>query len=150
MNILIGAPIFYPIWSILPISMVKASDIGAKGAASNVQVAQAEAPDFEKVNWRREPHLRKLYAMGVVLMVASATTGYDGFAALSCKRKTSTNHPTECLSTLLSRSHFGRNTSLKFRTTTSSVSWSTCSTSDQSLASSSRPILLTDGVVNLL
>ncbi|KFY58127.1 hypothetical protein V497_05059 [Pseudogymnoascus sp. VKM F-4516 (FW-969)] len=58
--------------------MVKASDIGAKGAASNVQVAQAEAPDFEKVNWRREPHLRKLYAMGVVLMVASATTGYDG------------------------------------------------------------------------
>ncbi|KFY08085.1 hypothetical protein V492_06551 [Pseudogymnoascus sp. VKM F-4246] len=58
--------------------MVKAPEIGAKAAADQVQVAQAEAPDFEKVNWRREPHLRKLYACGVVLMVASATTGYDG------------------------------------------------------------------------
>jgi hypothetical protein len=38
----------------------------------------AEAPRFEKVYWTREPHLRRLYAMAVVLMVASATTGYDG------------------------------------------------------------------------
>lgn len=58
--------------------MVKAPEIGAKGAEDKVQVAQAEAPDFEKVNWRQEPHLRKLYAYGLVLMIASATTGYDG------------------------------------------------------------------------
>jgi hypothetical protein len=54
--------------------------IGAKAAKGDVQVAQAEAPVFEKVDWKREPHLRKLYAMAVVLMVASATTGYDGYA----------------------------------------------------------------------
>lgn len=39
---------------------------------------QAEAPRFEKVTWWREPHLRKLYAMCLVLMIASSTTGYDG------------------------------------------------------------------------
>jgi MFS family permease len=38
----------------------------------------ADAPRFEKVYWTREPHLRKLYTMAIVLMVASATTGYDG------------------------------------------------------------------------
>ncbi|OBT92298.1 hypothetical protein VE01_09520 [Pseudogymnoascus verrucosus] len=58
--------------------MVKAPEIGAKAAEDKVQVAQAEAPDFEKVHWRSEPHLRKLYAFGFVLMIASATTGYDG------------------------------------------------------------------------
>ncbi|KFY83984.1 hypothetical protein V500_09688 [Pseudogymnoascus sp. VKM F-4518 (FW-2643)] len=58
--------------------MVKAPEFGAKGAEDKVQVAQAEAPDFEKVHWRSEPHLRKLYALGFVLMIASATTGYDG------------------------------------------------------------------------
>ena len=42
-----------------------------------VQVAH-EAPRFERVYWTREPHLRKLYLCSVVLMVASATTGYDG------------------------------------------------------------------------
>ncbi|KFY23387.1 hypothetical protein V493_05895 [Pseudogymnoascus sp. VKM F-4281 (FW-2241)] len=46
--------------------MVKAPEIGAKGAAGQVQVAQAEAPDFEKVHWRQEPHLRKLYAFGFI------------------------------------------------------------------------------------
>ena len=58
--------------------MVQTPHIGAKGAEAEVQVAQAEAPQFEKVHWLKEPHLRKLYAMAVVLMVASATTGYDG------------------------------------------------------------------------
>ncbi|KAG0646980.1 Lactose permease [Hyphodiscus hymeniophilus] len=58
--------------------MVQAPQFGAKGAEADVQVAQAEAPQFEKVHWLKEPHLRKLYAMAVVLMVASATTGYDG------------------------------------------------------------------------
>lgn len=58
--------------------MVSGPNIGAKAAEAEVQVAQAESPDFEKVDWKREPHLRKLYAYTLVLMVASATTGYDG------------------------------------------------------------------------
>jgi MFS family permease len=44
----------------------------------NIEIARAEAPKFEKVHWTREPHLRKLYFMSIFLMVASATTGYDG------------------------------------------------------------------------
>jgi len=52
---------------------------GRRAAAQgDVDAAQAEAPRFEKVYWTREPHLRKLYAYAIVLMVASATTGYDG------------------------------------------------------------------------
>ncbi|EGY14210.1 Lactose permease like protein [Verticillium longisporum] len=46
--------------------------------ADNIQIAQAEAPRFEKVQWTKEPHLRKLYFLTIFLMVASATTGYDG------------------------------------------------------------------------
>lgn len=44
----------------------------------NIDLAQAEAPRFEKVIWYREPHLRNLYALIIFLLVASATTGYDG------------------------------------------------------------------------
>jgi sugar porter (SP) family MFS transporter len=44
----------------------------------NRDVAQAEAPRFEKVTWYKEPHLRKLYGMSIFLLIASATTGYDG------------------------------------------------------------------------
>ncbi|GKT83619.1 hexose transporter protein [Colletotrichum tofieldiae] len=40
--------------------------------------AQEEAPDFEKVNWIKDPGLRKLYFYAFVLCIASATTGYDG------------------------------------------------------------------------
>ncbi|KAH1279127.1 hypothetical protein KXW98_002495 [Aspergillus fumigatus] len=58
--------------------MVQIASIGAKGAQEKVQIAQAEAPQFEKVDWKREPHLRKLYMLSAALMVASATTGYDG------------------------------------------------------------------------
>ena len=36
------------------------------------------APLFQRVYWMREPHLRKLYGLTVFLMMASATTGYDG------------------------------------------------------------------------
>ena len=36
-----------------------------------------EIPRFQRVYWLREPHLRKLYGMSIILMVASATTGYD-------------------------------------------------------------------------
>ncbi|KAM7206588.1 General substrate transporter [Rhypophila sp. PSN 637] len=40
--------------------------------------AQEEAPQFEKVNWRQDAGLRKLYFYAAVLCIASATTGYDG------------------------------------------------------------------------
>ncbi|KAL2017432.1 hypothetical protein VTK56DRAFT_2088 [Thermocarpiscus australiensis] len=46
-------------------------------ASAEFEVVQ-EMPRFQRVYWTREPHLRKLYALAVVLMVASATTGYDG------------------------------------------------------------------------
>jgi sugar porter (SP) family MFS transporter len=52
--------------------------VGLAAGNSNQQVAQAEAPRFEKVIWYREPHLRKLYILTIFLLVASATTGYDG------------------------------------------------------------------------
>ncbi|KAJ0159004.1 Lactose permease [Colletotrichum tanaceti] len=52
--------------------------IVSQQVVANVDVAQAEAPRFEKVYWTKEPHLRKLYFSTVFLMVASATTGYDG------------------------------------------------------------------------
>ena len=58
--------------------MVNVTDHGAKAHEAEVIVAQREAPDFERVQWTKEPHLRKLYGYGCVLMVASATTGYDG------------------------------------------------------------------------
>lgn len=44
----------------------------------NIDHARADAPHFEKVTWYREPHLRKLYTLSIFLLVASATTGYDG------------------------------------------------------------------------
>ncbi|KAL1862600.1 hypothetical protein VTK73DRAFT_6736 [Phialemonium thermophilum] len=42
-------------------------------------IAQQEAPEFEKVVWYKDPGLRNLYLVSCFgLMVASATTGYDG------------------------------------------------------------------------
>jgi hypothetical protein len=43
--------------------------------------AQDEAPVFERVEWKKEPGLRKLYFYAIILCVASATTGYDGYVA---------------------------------------------------------------------
>lgn len=54
------------------------SKFGARRVRAELDMAQAEAPRFAKVTWYREPHLRKLYAMSLVLMIASSTTGYDG------------------------------------------------------------------------
>jgi len=53
------------------------------GLASNHKedqvLARQEAPDFERVQWTKDPALRKLYFYCIFgLMVASATTGYDG------------------------------------------------------------------------
>jgi MFS family permease len=55
-----------------------APNVGISSVSADVQVAQAEAPKFKKVQWTKEPHLRRLYLSAIVLMVASATTGYDG------------------------------------------------------------------------
>ncbi|SPO03276.1 related to hexose transporter protein [Cephalotrichum gorgonifer] len=52
--------------------------VGLAAGAPAGEIARAEAPRFEKVNWTKEPHLRKLYLMSVFLLIASATTGYDG------------------------------------------------------------------------
>ncbi|SPO04765.1 related to hexose transporter protein [Cephalotrichum gorgonifer] len=45
-----------------------------------------DIPRFEKVNWRSEPHLRQLYIMSGFLLIASATTGYDGMLANTCQQ----------------------------------------------------------------
>jgi hypothetical protein len=51
--------------------------------------AQEETPQFERVEWTKEPGLRKLYFYAIILCVASATTGYDGWASrVSFKRMT--------------------------------------------------------------
>ncbi len=49
-----------------------------KSQSEAVTTAQEEAPQFERVEWSKEPGLRKLYFYAVVLCIASATTGYDG------------------------------------------------------------------------
>jgi hypothetical protein len=42
-------------------------------------IAAQEAPQFEHVVWYKDPGLRRLYLVSCFgLMVASATTGYDG------------------------------------------------------------------------
>jgi hypothetical protein len=51
----------------------------AKDLKGTVDVAQAEAPEFEKVTWYSNSGLRRLYFWAAVLCVASATTGYDGY-----------------------------------------------------------------------
>lgn len=60
----------------------KMPNLGARRPQLKVelQVAQAgmEPLRFQKVTWYKEPHLRRLYAMSLVLMIASSTTGYDG------------------------------------------------------------------------
>ncbi|KAK4227492.1 general substrate transporter [Podospora fimiseda] len=49
-----------------------------KPQAEATEIAQEEAPKFERVEWSKDPGLRKLYFYCVILCVASATTGYDG------------------------------------------------------------------------
>lgn len=48
-------------------------------AKEQLRQAVEEAPEFERVNWTTDPALRKLYILSAFgLMIASATTGYDG------------------------------------------------------------------------
>jgi hypothetical protein len=58
----------------------KVSGVVANKAA-DVEVAQAEAPHLERVNWRSDPGLRKLYFYAFIICIASATTGYDGYVS---------------------------------------------------------------------
>lgn len=48
----------------------------AQGA--DLKQLQEETPQFEKVDWKKDPGLRKLYFYAFILCIASATTGYDG------------------------------------------------------------------------
>ncbi|KAK1687365.1 sugar transporter [Colletotrichum godetiae] len=50
-------------------------DHGAKHAQA--QIAQSEAPEFEVVTWWKDPGLRKLYFWCGILMMMSASTGFD-------------------------------------------------------------------------
>jgi MFS family permease len=47
-------------------------------AAEELELAREQAPNFEKVTWYKEPHLRQLYFLSIFLLIGSATTGYDG------------------------------------------------------------------------
>lgn len=55
-----------------------ASKVPVNTSQTALDIAQAEAPRFEKVTWYKEPHLRRLYFLIIFLLIASATTGYDG------------------------------------------------------------------------
>lgn len=55
-----------------------APNIGAANRESEREVAQAEAPELERVVWWKEPRLRILYFWAAILCLNSATTGYDG------------------------------------------------------------------------
>lgn len=58
--------------------MARFYDEGEKRELEETEHVQQDGPEFARVEWTKEPHLRKLYAWACVLMIASATTGYDG------------------------------------------------------------------------
>lgn len=72
--------------------------IGVTSHQAEIDVANAEAPEFEQVTWYSDPGLRKLYFWAGVLCIASATTGYDGMMLNTSqainKWKTYFGHPT--------------------------------------------------------
>lgn len=54
--------------------------LGAVGnKAADFEIAQAEAPQLRRVDWKSDPGLRKLYFWAFIICIASATTGYDGY-----------------------------------------------------------------------
>jgi hypothetical protein len=54
-------------------------EIKAPAVTAKEQLAADKPPEFERVEWTKDPALRKLYIYCCFgLMVASATTGYDG------------------------------------------------------------------------
>lgn len=46
---------------------------------AQVEVAEAEVPELERADWKRDPGLRKLYFFAFVICIASATSGYDSY-----------------------------------------------------------------------
>lgn len=55
-----------------------APHVQSRDTSDEYDFDEIEQPRFQRVYWTREPHLRKLYGLCAILMVASATTGYDG------------------------------------------------------------------------
>lgn len=51
----------------------------------DVEAVLADAPHLERVDWRKDPGLKKLYFYAAIICVASATTGYDGYVAISLR-----------------------------------------------------------------
>lgn len=49
-----------------------------KATSPEARNSEPASTALDKVVWYREPQLRKLYFLCVFLLVASATTGYDG------------------------------------------------------------------------
>lgn len=56
--------------------------LSRKPKKEEAALAAEEAPKFAHVSWYKDPGLRKLYFYAFVLCIASATTGYDGYAPL--------------------------------------------------------------------
>lgn len=51
--------------------------LGRRARLAQAQTAQAEAPQFERVIWWKDSGLLKLYFWCAILMVSSASTGFD-------------------------------------------------------------------------
>lgn len=45
-------------------------------------IARQEAPKFAEVTWYKDAGLRKLYALCAVIIMSSATTGFDGYVSI--------------------------------------------------------------------
>lgn len=45
-------------------------------------IAQQEAPKFAEVTWYKDAGLRKLYGLCAVIILSSATTGFDGYVLI--------------------------------------------------------------------
>lgn len=70
-----------------------ASDSASKHLAEHsveesTDIARADAPQFERVTWYKEPHLRKLYFLSTFLLIGSATTGFDGMLQNTSREST--------------------------------------------------------------
>lgn len=73
--------------TIVVFALDKMVAIGAATFKAEQEVAQAEAPELQRVKWWSDPGLRRLYFWAAVLCVASATSGYDGLWSQICLSK---------------------------------------------------------------
>jgi hypothetical protein len=58
-------------------SVDMAPDLTRRAHQDDLAIAQAESPELQYVNWRKDKGLRKLYFYAAIISIASATTGYD-------------------------------------------------------------------------